>query len=30
VAEDQQPFANLVDLARQALERAGQLKPAKG
>lgn len=29
VAEDQKPFSNLVDLSRQAVERAGQLAAAK-
>ena len=29
VAEDQKPFSNLVDLSRQALEKAGQLVLAK-
>jgi large subunit ribosomal protein L20 len=29
VAADQKPFVNLVDLSRQALERAGELRAAK-
>jgi len=28
-AEDKKPFANLVDLARQALEKAGKTSPAR-